>query len=179
MNRKIITKGFYQHENGSKTITLNGETIKGDWIEGYYACGRWGTTDEEISVIIPLDTVFCPVMKFSNWKQVIPETVSEYINLDTTGGESCQRIYENDIIEFTLVSGTTYRYLIWYCREMNFMEFIDLKGLKFDGFDFWGNIGYIGDLAFRLQDHYGCCDSVKVIGNIFETPELLEIKEET
>ena len=21
MNRKIITKGFYQHENGSKTIT--------------------------------------------------------------------------------------------------------------------------------------------------------------
>ena len=90
MNRKIISKGFYQHENGSKRITLNGETIKGDWIEGYYACGRWGTTDEEISVIIPLDTVFCPVMKFSNWKQVIPETVSEYINLDTTGGESYQ-----------------------------------------------------------------------------------------
>lgn len=99
MNRKIISKGFYQHENGSKTIALNGETIKGDWIEGYYTCGRWGTTDKEISVIIPLDTVFCPVMKFSNWKQVIPETVSEYINSDTTGGESCQRIYENDIIE--------------------------------------------------------------------------------
>ena len=33
MNRKIISKGFYQHENGSKTITLNGETIKGDWVE--------------------------------------------------------------------------------------------------------------------------------------------------
>ena len=43
MNRKIITKGFYQHENGSKTITINGEKTKGDWIEGYYACGRQET----------------------------------------------------------------------------------------------------------------------------------------
>ena len=42
MDRKIISKGFYQHENDSKTITLNGETIKGDWIEGYYACGSTG-----------------------------------------------------------------------------------------------------------------------------------------
>jgi len=46
------------------------------------------------------------------------------------GGENSQRIYENDIIEFALHSGKTYRFLIWYSREMNCMESVNYHEAK-------------------------------------------------
>ncbi len=34
MSRDYIFRGFHPDENGSKTITLNGKKIKGEWVEG-------------------------------------------------------------------------------------------------------------------------------------------------
>lgn len=32
--REILFRGFSSNEHGTKTITVNGEKVRGDWVEG-------------------------------------------------------------------------------------------------------------------------------------------------
>ena len=87
-------------------------------------------------------------------------------------------IFEKDIVEF--VGPSTDRDLIWWCNEMNMMTAVPLDGIEFNGFDYWnGNYPKYdySEFCFMMQNPYGDFKEIKVVGNIIDNPELLEIAE--
>ena len=80
--REILFRGFHPDENGTTEITLNGEKIKGKWVEGYFlkAAGM-----AFISAFAVREPIF-----------VLSETVGEYTSLTDKNGK---KIFEWDIIE--------------------------------------------------------------------------------
>ena len=88
-------------------------------------------------------------------------------------------IFEKDIVEF--VGASTHRDLIWWCNEMSEMTAIPLEGIEFNGYDYWnGNYPKYtySDFCFMMQDPWGDFNEIKVVGNIVDNPELLEVQNE-
>lgn len=86
-------------------------------------------------------------------------------------------IFEKDIVEFIWAS--THRDLIWWCNEMSEMTAIPLEGIEFNGYDYWnGNYPKYtySDFCFMMQDPWGDFKEIKVVGNVVDNPELLEVK---
>ena len=86
-------------------------------------------------------------------------------------------IWENDIVEIENFGGTSYKYLIWWNREMNLMDSVPLDGIAFNGHDYWN--GHYPNFHYEtfctmMQDPWGDFSYIKVISNIFDNPELLE-----
>lgn len=108
--------------------------------------------------------------------EIIPETVSQFTGLYCTNNKN-SKIFQNDIVEITLHSGTKYRYLIWFCQEVCEVTVIDIQYIEFNGYDYHGNDMSIGEFSVMLQDHYGHNKEVKVIGNVFDNIELLQRKD--
>ncbi len=105
--------------------------------------------------------------------EVNPSTICQYTGLNDS---NAKKIWENDIVEVIWHSGKIERYLIWWSREMSMMEAISLKDINFNGNDYWGGQPQIEYSTFCLmmQDPWGDIKEVKVLGNIFDNPELLE-----
>lgn len=95
---KGLYRGFCRNENGAETIVLNGEKIKGDWVQGslieldevsgyVYICKPYLLA----SSLSPFDLI-----KF-NSKLVIPETVCEAVRglTDRNG----KQVFEGDIFK--------------------------------------------------------------------------------
>ena len=57
---------------------------------------------------------------------VIPETVGQYIERNDSDKNY---IFEDDIVEVTLYSGTKYQYLIWFNKEMACREAIEIDDI--------------------------------------------------
>lgn len=102
---------------------------------------------------------------------VIPETIGQYIERNDSNNN---HIFEDDIVEITLHSGTKYQYLIWFNKEMSCREAIEIEDIRFNGNDYYGNKVEYSDFCLMLQDPYGDVESVKVIGNIHDNPEILK-----
>ena len=80
--RKILFRGFHPC-NGPDAIVVDGEKVKGKWIEGYLWSKR------TIGVTSPcgnLDEVV-----------VLPSTVGQYSGLDDSDG---RKVFEGDILKF-------------------------------------------------------------------------------
>ena len=87
---KGLYRGFCRNENGTETIVLNGEKIKGDWVQGFLAT--------ECHIIDDTDsfTYFgCGGMD-GVAKFVIPETVCEAVRglTDRNG----KQVFEGDVL---------------------------------------------------------------------------------
>ncbi len=104
--------------------------------------------------------------------EVDPETICQYTGWNDNDKK---KIWENDIVEVIWYSGKIERYLIWWSREMSMMEAISLNDINFNGHDYWGGQPQIEYSTFCLimQDPWGDIKEVKVVGNIFDNPELL------
>ena len=138
----------------------------GEWVEGWLWKKKYNTNKIFIS--------YFPDKDDNEEVYVIDEnTFCQFTGLLTC--KNGQKIWENDIVEFTWRSGRVERYLIWWCREMNMMTAISLNGIEFNGHDYWGGEPMIDYSTFCLmmQDPWGDIKEVKVVGNIFDNPELV------
>lgn len=84
---------------------------------------------------------------------VAPETVCQYVDFDDKGGN---KIFENDICEM-VYDGEVHTYVVvWDKSELDF------KGTN--GKEKYG----------QEFEYLPCCDEIVIVGNIFDTPELMK-----
>ena len=104
---------------------------------------------------------------------VNPETICQCTGLKDKNGNL---IWENDIVEIVSSPKRSYKYLIWWNREMSLTDAVPLDGIDFNGHDYWnGNYPNFHYETFcaMMQDPWGDFSDIKVIGNIFDNPELM------
>ena len=115
-----------------------------------------------------------------SWYKVNPETICQYIEMNCWDKDKRgQKIFTNDIVRITLRGGeTSYDYLIGHSYELPCYEAVKLKDAYYNGYDYhsWNSMSW-EDFLLYLQDPYGDHESIKVIGNVFDNPELLEAVE--
>lgn len=105
--------------------------------------------------------------------EIDPDTLCQFIGWNDNHKT---KIFENDIVE--IVGGTSYKYLIWWNREMDMMEAVSLDSIYFNGSDYSdGNPKFhYSDFCLMLQDPWGDFSDIKVIGNIFDNIEIICFK---
>lgn len=145
--REIKFRGFRKDENGSTVITVKNEKVRGDWVYGYLIGN---------DVIVGDAVVFYgDYLKCEYWYRVTPETVGQFTGLtDEKGNE----IYEGDLVSTDLD------------RHFNVVQYRN-GSFMFQCYDD-GKTYY--DYAFSSYEDETQLDFGKVIGNIYENPELLE-----
>ena len=141
----------------------------GEWVEGAYYIEPY--TDK--CFIIQWNSTG---LGFNEFIEVDGATVCQCTGLNDKNGKL---IWENDIVEIENVGGTSYKYLIWWNREMNLMDSVPLDGIAFNGHDYWN--GHYPNFHYEtfctmMQDPWGDFSDIKVISNIFDNQELLEVQ---
>lgn len=135
-----------------REILFRGKTKKGDWAYGYVQINS-----NEMALIYPIDD-FIGI-------KVIPETVGQYTGLTDKNGK---KIFESDIVKAIQT------------------EYDEDKEKEPIVFEFIGEMifedGCFGLRTKHIVDFYAPMweeEDVKleVIGNLFDNPELLEVKE--
>lgn len=148
---EILFRGFHKDENGESKAFVNGELVKGTWVYGFYV-----HYDDVLDC--HLDDCDYIVERHNGkdfiFNEVITETVCQYTGLKDNNGK---KIFESDIVDIL-----NCEYIPWV---------IDKTKLKVE----WCN-DYTGFYPFCSYANYVDSENVEVIGNIFENPELLEVK---
>nr|DAR47124.1 MAG TPA: YopX protein [Caudoviricetes sp.] len=158
----------------------------GEWVEGYIyghesplqCIGPKGYVPEQTKWYI-LQTGFADwsMPRPVDFIEVDPNTISQYIGANCWNADQRhlgKKIFMNDIVRIAI--GNEYvDYLLWDLREIPYREAIALdKDYYFNGVDYHSEhmISW-EDFMLYLHDPWGDHDSVEVIGNIFDNPELL------
>ena len=127
----------------------------GEWVVGYYAKAIHWLTEDDMHVIFPLDLTIYPHSEFSDFEEIIPETLCRLLrHVDYDAFFEVDRIFQNDIVG------------IWERHA-------DVENTEPD------------DIALVLDEHSVRVGSsgrwfpqdttrIRVIGNAFDNPELLE-----
>lgn len=142
------------------------------WIEGFYVKA------EGKDFIIKYGMI-CGNNDFlsmdDEYAEIDPATLSQYIEWRDDHG---QRIFENDIVEFVSSPTRSEKYLIWWNREMSMTTAIPLDKIERNGGDYYNHVKYhtftYDTFCLMMQDPWGDFRDIKVIGNLFDNPELLE-----
>ena len=142
-------------------------TDNGEWVEGFYSKANYYLNEKEIHIIFPLDVKALPRCEFTEYEDVIPETVGQYTGLTDKNG---RKIFEGDIVRLT--------------DEHNEMEWTAVVVFGNPNGDYnWGwQLNAIEEfdgnkdiLLWVDMDESGAyCE---IIGNIYDNPELLEVKQ--
>ena len=161
-NREIKFRGFHEIENGKEKVYVNGEWVKGYWVYGV-------PVFEEDRCYIIQNLFICNhcYLCTCTKEQIILETVGQYTGLKEKNGKE---IFEGDIIKS-------------YYANAQKKEFIETV------------VFFRGQFVAESRTNNGVChakiaDGVKhlprdksvymteceVVGNIYENPELLEVK---
>ena len=130
----------------------------GEWVKGYYYKSKYYRTDNELCDYI---TIPHPEEKYrgSDSYIVLSDTVGQYTGLLDKNGK---KIFEGDIVKFKEFRDT-------YIGKVVFNQ-------KTGGFEFWWNVtvGAYGEKATHTAN-LTVSNDIEVIGNIYDTPELLEV----
>ena len=124
--------------------------FNGQWIEGYYVrigCG-WEERHYIFSGKEDAQSRYDPIYEKT---QVDPDTVGQYTGLTDRNGV---KIFEGDIM----------RFVAYGLEYVGVVTFID------------GNFGILCETASPFLDHAIERHDAKAIGNIYDNPELLEVK---
>ena len=150
----------------------------GEWVYGYYICvpNKYGHDLAHLIIEQKCEYSGCGEFWWMDTHEVDPETVCR-----CTGWHDSNKtpIFEKDIVEF--VGPNTHRDLIWWCNEMSEMTAIPVDGIEFNGYDFWNGKypkANYSSFCLMMQDPYGDFREIKVVGNIVDNPELLEVQNE-
>ena len=160
----------------NKDICKAKTVYDGKWAYGYYVVAPWEYSHELAHLIIDQDTSYRGSGEFfwMDVRSVDPSTVCRCTGLEDRHGTP---IFERDIVEFTCGSHKD-RYLIWWCNEMCMLTAVPLDGIEFNGWDYWSGKYPQFDydaFCFMMQDPYGDFSDIKVIGNIVDNTELMEV----
>lgn len=140
-----------------KTLFRGKRTDNGEWVYGYYVhrrkrMGIFGQT------VTDLDRESDWIISFRDGTpyEVDPETVGQYTGLPDKNGK---KIFKGDIINISSVVATTIMELTAVVQRNLKTANYELKGygynpISLEGVQYWG----------------------KVIGNIYDNPELLEVQ---
>ena len=173
MNREILFRAKL------KDWKINPEHNR--WVEGFYLKRKKTTycftEDYEKN---PANTLhFIAEERMNGWElplhEIDPETLSEI-----TGWSDSHktRIFENDIVELVSSPKHSNKYLIWWNKEMSLIDAVPLDNISFNGNDYFNshypNFRY-ETFCVMMQDPWGDFSDVKVIGNIIDNPELIEL----
>ena len=143
--REILFKGFSPNEHGIKTITVNGEKVRGNWVEGQVCTAveqSWIVYDKDFYT----QTAYASVgLKADRFCEIIPETVCQCTGLTDRNGV---RIFEGDVI----------KYKCGDIAEVIFTNYGAFVGLT----ETLSHEGLSGEVL------------VEVVGNIYDNKELLE-----
>ena len=138
-----------------REILFRGRTDNGEWVEGFYSKANYYLNEKEIHIIFPLDVKALPRCEFTEYEDVIPATVCQFTGLTDKNG---RKIFEGDIVNFYNGDGEYSPYEVRW-RNSGFSVLMNGKPNLFDELDDF----------FRSR-----CE---VIGNVFDNPELLEVKQ--
>ena len=145
MDGKTIFRGFYENKNGTKTITINGAQIKGEWAY-WNVFGTLTNSDGEEQIYEK--RMGNGILRKYNKAEQLPiyeETIGQYSGETDMIGV---KIFKDDII----------------VGPMGIIDFV-----VFDCGCFCMQ-KQLYHYEFTYQPFY----SIKVIGNLWETPELIK-----
>jgi uncharacterized phage protein (TIGR01671 family) len=149
----------------------------GEWVYGYYVKANDEYGGGVTHAIISTDCRYRGAAEYDYWEwyEIDSDTVCRCTGLQDSNKTP---IFEKDIVEFSAYSRKD-RYLIWWSNEMSMLTTVPLDGIEFNGWDYW-NGKYpqfeYDSFCFMMQDPYGDFSEVKVVGNIVDNPELLEVQ---
>ena len=134
---RYLFRGFHKDENGSETIYIDGQPIKGKWVEGFYWTNGLGNQEEGNFSKFTIEDF-----------EIIPETIGQYTGLEDINGK---KIFEDDIVKYESEMGgyetsivyydeyqvslnikTTFGYFYNGLRNLKRKKDIEVIGTKFD-----------------------------------------------
>ncbi len=145
-----------------REILFRGKSAdNGEWVEGFYFCMTHPDNRHTHHFIIPLNVDISKGTQIDKIQiEVIPETVGQYTGLTDKNGK---KIFEGDILRKA-----------YYPEKDTVVEYFDgsyrFKYIRTFGRSIKGEYSYLCFIQSAVLE-------LKVIGNIFDNPELLEVQQ--
>lgn len=152
----------------------------GEWVQGYYVKGLDAFENcEEAHIIFEPNTMFYSSGETDGWYKVDPSTICQCTGLKDKDGKL---IWENDIVDFLGHKGTVVlecggfgigyqKNIDWNEIQSNIMRVTGCENILYA----CENDNYISlwEIYWNFNDEDDSVNTVEVIGNIFDNPELL------
>ena len=157
MNREILFRGK-RKDNG-------------EWVLGYLVRGKDYLYETEMTTIFPTDTIFYPYTETSGYDRVIADTVGQFTGLCDKNGN---KIFEGDILLEEEKEYSLEEYGEKVVGTHNIVAYWNEKACGF-----WVRRTDKPKGKIYVPEEPLCesfAEELKVVGNIYDNPELLEEK---